>query len=421
MDTQLPFEGPEQAVWTVTELTARIQRALEGDFGDVCVGGEISRLTRAASGHVYVTMKDEGAVLNDIIWRHVASRIRFELEEGLDVVARGSIDVYPPRGSYQLIISELQPRGLGPLQLAFQQLVEKLRKEGLFDPAHKKSLPPFPQNIGIVTSPTGAAIRDMVKVIFRRWPLSRLSLMPCRVQGEGAAEEIAAAVHVLNKKRPALDLIIVGRGGGSLEDLWAFNEEVVARAIFASRIPVVSAVGHEIDISISDLVADLRAATPTEAGEKAVPDAAELTRTLEHLKARAAASLETAVQNARGRLDALGRRHVMLHPQTVLTDRAQRTDDSFQRLRSAVAHLLELLRERVRAFGGTLEALGPLKVLARGYSVTFGPDGTVLSSVEGLVPGDEVRTRMLQGEIRSAVKETKPMEFPSAEGVTTDV
>jgi exodeoxyribonuclease VII large subunit len=415
MDAQARFDAPEQAAWTVSELTARIKQSLETDFGDVYVAGEVSRCTRAASGHVYMTLKDEGAVLSAIIWRDVASRMRFEVEEGLDVIARGSIDVYAPRGSYQLIISEIQPRGLGPLQLAFRQLVEKLEKEGLFDPAHKRPLPLFPQNIGIVTSPTGAAIRDMTNVIFRRWPLAQLYLMPCRVQGEGAADEIAAAIYVLNKKRPQLDLLIVGRGGGSLEDLWAFNEEVVARAIYASRIPVVSAVGHEIDVSISDLVADLRAATPTEAGEKVVPDRAEVMRSLDHLKRRAAASLAAVVQDVRGRLDALAGRHVMRHPEAMLRERAQRTDDVFQRLRSSMQHLLALLGEKVRALEGTLEALSPLKVLDRGYSITFAPDGAVLRSVEGLTKGDAIRTRVLRGEIESAVQKTTPMEAPTEE------
>ena len=420
MNAQLPFEAPERAVWTVSELTARIKQTLETHFSDVFVTGEVSRCTRAASGHVYLTVKDEGAVLNAIMWRHVASTIRFDLKEGLEVVARGSIDVYPPRGSYQLIISELLPRGLGPLQLAFKQLVEKLRKEGLFEAERKKPLPPFPRGIGIVTSPTGAAIRDMTNVIFRRWPLARLYLMPSRVQGEGAAEEIAAAVCLLNRERPDLDLIIVGRGGGSLEDLWAFNEEVVARAIYASNIPVVSAVGHEIDLSISDLVADLRVATPTEAGEKVVPDRVEIMRSLEHLKQRVAAALEGAVQDRRGRLDALGRRHIMRHPETMLRERAQRADEVFQRLRTGMEHSLALLTEKVRAIGGTLEALSPLRVLERGYSITFAPDGSVLNRPEGLAKGDVIRTRLLRGEVRSAVQEARPLEAPTVEGSQTD-
>ncbi len=221
MNAEVPLQAPELLVWTVSELTARIKRTLEDGFGGVCVAGEISQWKRAASGHIYLTLKDEGAVLNTAIWRHVAARVPFELEEGLAVVARGSIDVYPPRGSYQLIVSDLQPRGVGPLQLAFRQLVEKLEKEGLFRPEHKKHLPPMPRRIGIVTSPTGAAFGDIVRVIRRRWPVARLYLLPVRVQGKGAAEEIAAGLRLLQEQRADLDLIIVGRGGGSLEDLWA--------------------------------------------------------------------------------------------------------------------------------------------------------------------------------------------------------
>ncbi len=285
---------------SVSEVTALIKENLETAFADVYVVGELSRVTRASSGHLYMTLKDEGAVLQAVAWRNVAQGLRFRLEEGLQVVARGSVDVYAPRGSYQLIVTWMEPRGLGALQLAFRQMQEKLQKEGLFSPEHKVGLPPFPVRIGLVTSPTGAAVRDMINVIGRRWPLAQLYVYPCRVQGEGAAAEIAAGIARLNEKRPDLDLMIVGRGGGSLEDLWAFNEEVVARAVFASRIPVVSAVGHEIDFTICDFAADVRAATPTEAGELVVPDRAEVASSLRLYRRRLGLALGRMVSRAPG-------------------------------------------------------------------------------------------------------------------------
>jgi len=420
MDSTVPSEAAGQRVWTVSQLTARIKQTLETTFGDVCVMGELSELTRAASGHVYLTLKDEGAVLRCIVWRHVAARVRFELQEGLEVVARGRLDVYPPRGTYQLIISELQPRGLGALQLAFRQLLERLQKEGLFAPEHKVPLPAFPRRIGIITSPTGAAIRDMVRVITRRWPLAEVYLLPRRVQGDGAAEEIAGGIYLLNARRPDLDVIIVGRGGGSLEDLWAFNEEIVARAIFASEIPIISAVGHEIDFCVSDFVADLRAATPTEAAEKVVPDRREVERHIAHLRGRLARSLQGIVAYARQQLAALGRSPVLRRPESVLQERAQMVDELFGRMQVAVRHGLQMVRERFLAVAAKLEALSPLRVLERGYTVTMGPDGAVLRSPEGLVRGDVIVTKMLRGEVRSSVLDARATDAPTGAEVIGD-
>ena len=415
MDAVSPIEAAEQKVWTVSQLTAHIKQTLEASFSDVCVMGEVSEFTRAASGHLYLTLKDEGAVLRCIVWRLVALRMKFELEEGLEVVVRGRVDVYAPRGSYQLIISDVQPRGLGALQLAFRQLLERLQKEGLFAPEHKKPLPPYPRRIGIVTSPTGAAIRDMIRVITRRWPLAHIYLLPRRVQGEGAAEEIAGGIYLLNARRPDLDVIIVGRGGGSLEDLWAFNEEIVARAIFASQIPIISAVGHEIDFCVSDFVADVRAATPTEAGEKVVPDQREVERHLAHLKGSLARSLQGIVAHARQQLAALARSPVLRRPEAALQQRAQMLDELFGRIQVAVRHMLEMVRERLRAVAAKLDALSPLRVLERGYSVTLGPDGAVLRSPEGLARGDVILTRMLRGEVRSSVLDVRRTDALSAE------
>ena len=398
---------------SVSQITAAVKEHLESAFSDVWVVGELSRVVRAASGHVYLTLKDKDAVLNAVIWRGVASALRFEPAEGLEIVARGHIDVYPPRGAYQLIVTWAEPRGLGALQLAFRQLLERLDAEGLFRDELKKPLPAYPRRIGVVTSPTGAAIRDIVNVLSRRFPAVELYLKPSRVQGAEAAAEIARAIDLLNEGRPDLDVLIVGRGGGSLEDLWPFNEEVVARAIHRSRIPIVSAVGHEIDFSISDFVADVRAATPTEAAELVVPDRAELRRMLAQRRKRMALALERLVARGRERLRALAARHAFRAPEAALGERIQRTDELMTRLRMAASRTLEALRERATGLGGRLDALSPLAVLGRGYSVTFGPDGCVLRSVEGLRPGDRIRTRLHRGEIESDV--VRRSRLPDAE------
>ncbi len=400
----LPFENREQDAVTVSELTRRVQRTIENAFSNVCVVGEISQFTIASSGHIYLTLKDEDAVLKAIIWRSTARKLKFELEEGLELVARGSLDVYPPRGSYQLIVREVQPRGMGALQLAFRKLMKRLEEEGLFRTEHKKNLPEFPRRIGVVTSPTGAAIRDIVRVVERRWPLATIYLLPRRVQGEAAAEEIAAAIRLLNARRPDLDLMIVGRGGGSLEDLWAFNEEVVARAIFDSEIPVVSAVGHEVDTSVSDFVADARVATPSAAGENVVPDQTEVGAQVENLKNRLARSLQSKVRHARQRLDSVKRSMAFRRPEMVVQERAQRVDELWEKLRGNFEHDLAMRRERVNALAGKLEALSPLRVMDRGFSVAFDSSDEVLTSVQEVEMGDTMMTRLRDGRIYSRVE-----------------
>ena len=286
--------SPADRVLSVSELTGSIKALLEGEFPSVWVSGEISNFSRPGSGHCYLTLKDDAAQIRAVLWRSAASRVRFDLHDGLEVLCQGSLDVYAPRGSYQLVIEQIEPRGVGALEQALRKLRERLAAEGLFAAERKRPLPRFPRRIAFVTSPTGAAVRDFLEVIRRRWHGVHVLVVPVRVQGDGAAEEIAAGVALVNRLAVEVDVLVVGRGGGSLEDLWAFNEEVVVRAIHASRIPVVSAVGHEIDVTLSDLVADVRALTPSEAAERIVPAAEEvrayLARQGERLATRAGAS-----------------------------------------------------------------------------------------------------------------------------------
>jgi exodeoxyribonuclease VII large subunit len=408
-------EPAEPALMTVTQLTLLIQDRLREGFSDISLVGEVSRVTYHRSGHVYLTLKDEGAVLDAVIWRGTANKLRFKLDTGLEVVCSGSVDVYPPRGSYQLIIRKIEPRGEGALQLMYRKLLEQLRDEGLFDADRKKPLPEYPRRIGLVTSPTGAAVRDMIRIIRRRWPLADMLLFPVRVQGEAAAGEIAAAIEYFNDKLPEFDVLIVGRGGGSLEDLWAFNEEVVARAIAASEIPVVSAVGHETDFTISDFVADLRAATPSEAAEVVAPDRAELVAALRERAGRLAGLLRRRVRSVRERLDALGRSYILRRPETMLRVPVQRLDEAFESFQDAFERRQDRREEALRLAAGRLEALSPLKVLGRGFSVTLDAKGNVLRDAADVSVGDEIRTQLQTGSLHSKITATDPDDTPRVE------
>lgn len=392
---------------TVRELTELIKGTLETAFPAVWVVGELSNVTRAASGHVYFTLKDEHAQIRGVMWRSTAWRVKFELRDGLRVIAAGGIDVYAPRGTYQLIVRELTPYGIGPLELAFRQLQQKLQQEGLFEARHKKPLPRFPRRIAIITSPKGAAVRDMLQVIRRRWPAVDVLVVPVPVQGDTAAREIAAAIRMVGTWRD-IDVIITGRGGGSLEDLWAFNEEVVARAIFECPIPIVSAVGHEIDVTIADLVADQRALTPSEAGERVVPDQQEIRVRLGQLKQRLGAALRTRARHARSQLQALARRRVLADPLAMVHEWEIRVDELAGRLQRAVRQRLSDARQRLTAVAGSLRALSPLNVLARGYTVTRElPSGRVITDAASVQPGQRVLTRCHRGEFESTVTERR--------------
>ncbi len=392
----------ERRIYTVTEITRAVKTTLEATFGHLWVTGEVSNLRRPQSGHVYLTLKDENSQLRAVIFRNVASRVKFDLADGLQVVVGGELTVYEARGEYQVIVTSIEPRGVGALELAFKQLVEKLRKEGLFEDEYKKPVPEFPRHVVVVTSPTGAAIRDILQVTFRRFPGMHVTIYPVRVQGEGAAQEIAGGIRELNRLG-GFDVIITGRGGGSLEDLWAFNEEVVARAIFASEIPVVSAVGHEIDVTISDLVADLRAPTPTAAAELVVPRRVDLEAQLLDTARRLRHALQSRVQTGRAELNTL---HVRVGPQRFrghLRQLIQRVDDLGTRLSLALRGLIKHAATRLAGAGGRLDSLSPLRVLERGYSITR-TDGTVLRDAREAKIGDLVNTILFRGRLKSRVE-----------------
>jgi exodeoxyribonuclease VII large subunit len=403
----MPAAKEAPPILSVSELTDCLKDYVERRFGQVWVAGEISSLTRAGSGHLYFTLKDAEAQLKAVMWRSAAQRLRFQMHDGLDVVASGPIEVYPPRGHYQLIVQQLQPKGIGALELALRQLQEKLNAEGLFDPARKRPLPRFPRRIALVTSPSGAAVRDLTQVITRRWPLVDLVIVPVPVQGDGAAPEIAAGLKRA-AKLPGVDLIIAGRGGGSLEDLWPFNEEAVARAIAASPIPVITAIGHEIDVTIADLVADRRALTPSEAGELAVPLLAEIQQCLATSRQRLIAGLQQRARHARTTLDALANRRSFTRPLDRLHDQAARLDEFEARMQSALRRRLELAEHQLAGLAATLNALSPLAVLDRGYSLTRKlPSGEIVRSAAEVQAGDELRTRFAEGEVTSVVTQTE--------------
>lgn len=388
-------------VLTVTAVTALIKRTLEAEFPNVWVVGQVSNLTRASSGHVYLTLKDEGAEIGAVIWRATAGRIPFRIEDGQEINVQGKIAVYERRGRYQIVVNNVQPKGMGALQLAFLQMKEKLEKEGLFETGRKKPLPFLPGVIALVTSPTGAAIHDMLTMIFGRLPQAHVVICPVAVQGKEAAPQIAAAIRGLNRMA-GIDVMIVGRGGGSIEDLSPFNEEVVARAIAASEIPVISAVGHEVDVSISDLVADVRALTPTQAGEMVVPARELLDERLSTAGRRLAQALVGGVKHARARLDTIARSYGMRAPIERVHQQQQRLDEIAERMRMASAHQFGRLAEHVAHAAATLDTVNPTNVLARGYSMTMllGEDRPLRSSGK-VRPGVKLRTILFDGEFRS--------------------
>ncbi len=444
----IPQTKTERAVLTVSEITDLVKGTLESEFSDIWVEGEISNSKISQAGHAYFSLKDQDSVLTSVMFRPSLTKLKFELEDGLHVIVHGRISVYEARGQYQLIADTIEVAGLGALQQAFEQLKEKLTKEGLFDEAHKRPIPLLPQRIGIVTSPTGAAIRDILNILNRRYTNLEIVISPTLVQGPQAAPQIAEAIDNLNLLKN-LDVIIVTRGGGSLEDLWPFNEEIVARAVYHSQIPVISAVGHEIDFTICDFVSDLRAPTPSAAAELVVQNKSELVSTLQNCIDSLTHTMESQVKDLRGQLDNLISSPIFTQPTKTLEAYSQRVDDfsdrlhrhithelticnnkvknvitrlnvssprtkltiwqdkltnSEKRLNDSVAHQLTLFRQLLEARMSNLNALSPLAVLGRGYSITFQlPEKNIVRDTNQIKIGDKIEVRVKQGQMTAEV------------------
>lgn len=392
---------------TVSALTAQLRGLVEGRFPSVWVAGEVSNFNRAASGHWYFTLKDAGAQLKAAMFRGFNLRMKFDPKDGLEVIARGRLTVYDPRGDYQLIVEEIQPKGIGAAELALRQLKEKLLAKGYFDPRRKRPLPRYPRRIGLIASLSGAAIRDMVELFAQRWPLTELVIRPSRVQGEGAAAEIAAALRMLNHFHTTRELplhaIVIGRGGGSAEDLWAFNEEVVADAVFNSVVPVVSAVGHEIDVTVADLVADFRAETPSAAVVALTPDRRELAAGILEMRTRLYECVERRLDLARQRVEQLAARPALRRPLQRVRDLEQRLDAAADRMARAANQRVIRTSTQLAALASRLETLSPLNVLTRGYSLTQTADGKLVHSAADVKLEDVIVTRVAAGKIVSRV------------------
>lgn len=401
-------EQPPNELLTVSELTAGIKNLLEEGLPPFWLTGEISNFKHHTSGHFYFSMKDQEAQIPCVMWAGRNRNLRFTPRDGMQIVVHGKVTVYEKRGYYQFEVWQMQPAGVGALQLAFERLKQRLHAEGLFDEVHKKTLPEYPQRIGIVTSPTGAAIRDVISVLRRRWPAITIILRPVRVQGVGAAEDIAQALEEFNAYGE-VDLIIVGRGGGSLEDLWPFNEEIVARAIYASALPVVSAVGHEIDFSISDFVADLRAPTPSAAAEMVVPQAAEVKRLLWHHLQRAYLHLHRQMQTQRERLRRFAGSYGMRRPIDALHQHSQTLDEKYRRLQQSMQLLLAQHRRDIAHLYHRLQALSHQNILRRGFALVFKDDsGSLVSAAAQLQPEDRIRLQFAEGQAHATVQNTQP-------------
>lgn len=400
----------ESNVLSVTAVTQWIARCLERDprLQEVQVRGEVSNYKLHSSGHHYFTLKDENSQLRAALFRQEAARLRFPLADGLCVVARGRIGVYERQGQYQLYVTELAYQGTGALFAAFEALRRKLEREGLFDPARKRPLPRFPSCIGLITSPTGAALHDMATILRRRWPRAELILCPALVQGEEAAASLVQALHRMNQQ-PRVEVILLGRGGGSLEDLAAFNEERVARAIFASRRPVISAVGHETNVTIADLVADARAPTPSAAAEMAVPDRNEVAQHLASLAVRLERAWDRRIESARQRTQALESRRVWAHPEAQWASRLQALDELSERQQAAGNKMLTLQRQRLAGLEHTLRALNPLQVLERGYSIfrRF-PQGDLVRSWTEVQVGQQGEVLLGDGRLICRIEQVLP-------------
>ena len=398
----------EQKIFDVSEVNDYIKTIMDGDglLSGLTIRGEISNYKVYPSGHHYFSLKDAGGAIRCVMFRGSASTLRFRPENGMKVLASGRVSVFPRDGAYQLYCQRLTPEGVGDLYVAFEQLKKKLQAEGLFDPSHKKPLPPFPQRIAIVTSAAWAAIHDMLRILGKRYPLAKVILLPVRVQGVEAPAEIAGAIRYVNRFQLA-DLIITGRGGGSMEDLWAFNDERVARMIYLSQIPVISAVGHEPDVTISDFVADLRAATPSNAAELAVPEQGELRERIAALRLRLAQAEERRLKLIRQQVEKLQSARVLQNPKNYLEDRRLLLDFQQNKLTAAMRQLVLKKQQDFVARRTALEAMSPLKVLSRGYAMTRDSAGRVVTDAAALKPGEIITVTLRNGEVDAAVREIR--------------
>ncbi len=397
-------------VLSVTQLNEYIRGKMDSDalLNAVAVRGEISNYKMYPSGHHYFTLKDEASALKCVMFKGNATRLRFRPENGMQVIAMGKITVYPRDGAYQLYCTAMAMDGVGDLYAAFEQLKKKLAAQGLFDPAHKKALPKYPGTIGIVTSSAGAAVHDMLRILRKRYPLTRVRLLPVRVQGAQAPSEIAAAIGYANRYQLA-DLLIVGRGGGSIEDLWAFNDERVAYAIYQSQIPVISAVGHEPDVTISDYVADLRAATPSNAAELAVPDREALAETLDSMSDTMVTALTRQIRSAKQHLDTLSKSPALQSPTGYLEQKQKNVDYLTNRLIAAQNQNISRNSRRFVAVTAKLDAMSPLKVLTRGYAMARAEDGRILRSIRQTEPGERITVRLSDGSLSAVVMNKKEL------------
>ena len=395
----------EARIFSVTEVNNYIKTLLDRDalLTNLCIRGELSNYKVYPSGHHYFTLKDAGGAMRCVMFKGSAMRLRFRPENGMKVLVTGRITVFPRDGAYQLYCEFLTPEGVGDLYVAFEQLKAKLQAEGLFDPAHKKPIPRYPERIAIITSSAGAAIHDMLRILGKRYPLTKVILLPVRVQGVEAPPEICGAIRYVNRFQLA-DVIITGRGGGSMEDLWAFNDERVARTIFQSEIPVISAVGHEPDVTISDYVADLRAATPSNAAELAVPDQTELRQQLQSLQSRLQQAMTRKLKLSRQQLDNLKSKRVLQSPMNYLQDRRMLVDYHQKQLNACMHQHLNGKKQALIRLAAGLDAMSPLKVLARGYSMTRDEQGRVLTQADQLQVGDRITVTLRNGEVDAVVE-----------------
>ena len=401
---------PKQKIYSISEINHRIRLLLDGAFASLWLEGEISNFKHHSSGHMYFTLKDEKSQISAVFFNGQNRTVKFQPKDGLKVLVSGRISSYEPRGQYQVYVEQMLPKGMGALQLAFLQLKEKLEKEGLFDPAHKKEIPKFPTVLGVITSPTGAAIRDILNVVSRRFHGTRVLIYPVQVQGAEAAPQIAQAIRDMNQMKE-VDVMIVGRGGGSLEDLWAFNEEAVARAIYQSAIPIISAVGHEIDWTISDLAADLRAPTPSAAAELVVQNRTEIERQVADSARRMHQSLTGRIEQFRNQLESIGSSYAFKQPHVLIEQFAQKLDDHLRQLQNYLKSFVTSQKQAFGAVCGKLNALSPLGIMERGYSITLLADGKLLKQAEQIKIGDELTTRLKKSMVLSEIKQIKEVKY----------